>query len=102
MRDAVAREHSLHTHKHAIQQVHEEMRRTSIDKNLKSLLNKEVESERHRRISVMESSLENPESLVSRCMERTNNVLSQVHDNLKDLFKRREVYKDMRFLDSCN
>jgi len=90
MRDAVAREHSLHTHKNAIQQVHDEMRRTSIDQNLKSLLNKEVECERHRRISVMESSLENPKSLVSRCMEHTNNVLSQVHDNLKDLFTRRE------------
>jgi len=90
MKDAVAREHSLHTHKNAIQQVHDEMRRTSIDKKLKSLLNKEVECERHRRISVMESSLENPKSLVSRCMEHTNNVLSQVHNNLKDLFKRRE------------
>lgn len=67
------------------------MRRTSIDQRVKRELSRATEFERKRRISIVEDALENPCSETCKNMQATNNRLIEVHQSLKEIFKRREV-----------
>ncbi|XP_066932463.1 UPF0430 protein CG31712-like [Clytia hemisphaerica] len=91
--NSVTKENAIHKHKQAIQCVHEEMRRTSIDQRVKRELSRATEFERKRRISIVEDALENPCSETCKNMQATNNRLIEVHQSLKEIFKRRESIK---------
>lgn len=74
------------------------MRRTSIDQRVKRELSRATEFERNRRISLVEDALEHPGSEICKSMQATNGRLIEVHQSLKEIFKRREVSYCRKFI----